>query len=1066
MARTLAFPSERLQHLFPLAVRSRGEDYWAQDRVVVTSGDENMVQATVRGTRPYAVVVERLGRDLTIHCACEAFASAGHCKHVWAVLLAADDMGLLMSAAETGEPTSPRRPQGPPPWERRLQALASAKVDAATAHAVPLASEILYVVERETTTEQGVLAVVAAERRPKKKSGWSKLQPMSHDVLDLSAATRPTDREVIGWLLSSRAPTQMWQYAYGAYPHRLWLQTPLARHLVPLLCATGRLYLRLRNSDPDEALRGPLHWEAGPAWDLSVGVSAAGDRDSYVIEGALVREGERRGLASAHLIASGIAFFDSEAAAVETGSGVTWLKDLRDAGQIEVPKSKATRLQELLAEAPQPPRLELPPELRLEEVAPPPRPRLNVEGRRMWWGRQSDLHVLELSFDYDGVLVRSDDPRPRVPDIERARVLRRDGDAEQAASARLRALGAQADPTASHDRPGLAMNPSRLRAAVRTLLLEGWHVNVEGGRYRIASGVRIGVTSGIDWFDVRGDVTLDDGSSLPIAAVLTALRKGEREFEIAPDDTVVLPDEWSRRFGLMARVGERAEDGLRFTKSQIGLIDALLAAQPETAVDAAFARARQRLRRFDRIEPVQEPRGFKGELRPYQREGLGWLRFLQEFGFGGCLADDMGLGKTVQVLALLLARRSKAKHPSLVVAPRSLVFNWIDEARRFAPALRVVDQSGPDRERDPAAWHDADVVLVTYGILRRDAVRFNGVPFDYVILDEAQAIKNAQSETAKAARLLTAEHRLALSGTPVQNHLGELWSLFEFLNPGLLGRAGGFEAAIADDDPEHTLLQALLRPFLLRRTKEQVVKDLPRKTEQTLYCDLEGEQQKLYRSLRDEYRRSLLAEVDRHGLARSKMHVLEALLRLRQAACHPALIAGTHPRAESAKLEALVPLLLEVIEEGHKALVFSQFTSFLKLLVPVLEKRGVAFEYLDGQTRDRAARVRRFQEDPACSAFLISLKAGGLGLNLTAAEYVFILDPWWNPAAEAQAVDRAHRIGQTRPVMAYRIIARDTVEEKVVELQRSKRELADAILTEDMSLVRSLKREDLEALLS
>ena len=299
----------------------------------------------------------------------------------------------------------------------------------------------------------------------------------------------------------------------------------------------------------------------------------------------------------------------------------------------------------------------------------------------------------------------------------------------------------------------------------------------------------------------------------------------------------------------------------------------------------------------------------------------------------------------------------------------------------------------------------------------------------------------------------------------MQNHLGELWSLFEFLNPGLLGRAAAFQGLIDDDDPQHALLAALLRPFILRRTKEQVAKELPPKTEQTLFCDLEGEQLKLYRGLRDHYRASVLAEVDRQGLARSKMHVLEALLRLRQAACHTALVAPDK-RSSSAKLDALLPLLTEVIEEGHKALVFSQFTSFLQQLVPLLEKRGIVFEYLDGRTKDRAARVRRFQEDPACPVFLVSLKAGGLGLNLTAAEYVFILDPWWNPAAEAQAVDRAHRIGQTRPVFAYRIIARDTVEEKVLELQQSKRRLADAILTEDNSVIRGLKREDLEALLS
>jgi superfamily II DNA or RNA helicase len=1067
MPRTLSFPSERLEPLFPFGVRARGEHYWLEDRVTVTFGDEQMVQATVRGTRSYSVVVERAGRDLTMQCACEYFASAGCCKHLWAVLLACDELGHLMSAAETGEPALSPRPPGPPAWERRLQELAAApRVAATAAGAIAPTSEIVYVVERETTAEQGVLAVLAGERRPKKKSGWSKLQPLSHDVLVATADARPIDREVLGWLLSSRTPAQTWQYSYAAHPHRLWLQAPLARHVVPLLAATGRLFLRLRNGDPDDALVGPLAWDDGPAWELAVGVRAATDADSYVIEGELARGDERRDLTSAQLIASGLAFFTADVARLEVGGGFAWLRDMKHAGRIEVPKSQASRLQELLAEAPRPPRLTLPPELRLEEVAVTPRPRLNVQARRKWWGRESELHVLDVSFDYDGLIVRDDDLRTRLPDVEHGRVLLRHLDVERQAAARLRVLGAQADPTAPRDRPGHAITPSRLRPALRSLLLEGWQVKVEGIRYRIASGVRLGVTSGIDWFDVRGDVTLDDGSSLPIGPVLAALRKGEREVVLGPDDTIVIPDDWNRRFGLMARVGEKADDGLRFTKGQVGLIDALLAAQPETSVDATFERARARLRRFDQIEPTREPRGFKGELRPYQREGLGWLRFLQEFGFGGCLADDMGLGKTVQVLALLLSRRGKSERPSLVVAPRSLVFNWIDEAQRFTPGLRVLDQSGPERVRDPAQWKGADVVLVTYGILRRDAALFDGVPFDYVVLDEAQAIKNAQSETAKAARLLKADHRLALSGTPVQNHLGELWSIFEFLNPGLLGRASSFQSALEGDDPDHALLQALLRPFVLRRTKEQVVKDLPKKTEQTLYCDLEGEQLALYQTLRDQYRRSVLAEVDRRGLARSKMHVLEALLRLRQAACHPALVAPENVRAESAKLEALLPLLTEVIEEGHKALVFSQFTSFLKLLVPLLEKRGIVFEYLDGKTKDRAACVRRFQEDPACSAFLISLKAGGLGLNLTAAEYVFILDPWWNPAAEAQAVDRAHRIGQTRPVMAYRIIARGTVEEKVVELQRSKRQIADAILTEDMSLVRGLKREDLEGLLS
>ena len=344
------------------------------------------------------------------------------------------------------------------------------------------------------------------------------------------------------------------------------------------------------------------------------------------------------------------------------------------------------------------------------------------------------------------------------------------------------------------------------------------------------------------------------------------------------------------------------------------------------------------------------------------------------------------------------------------------------------------------------------------------------IEFDYVILDEAQAVKNAGTASAKAVRLLRSSHRLALSGTPVENHLGELWSLFEFLNPGMLGAASVFRRATGSgreiDEETRKLLSQALRPFILRRTKDQVARELPAKTEQTIYCELEPAQRKLYDELRQHYRDSLRQRIETQGLGKSKIMVLEALLRLRQAACHPGLIDINRSGEPSAKLEALLAQLREVLDSGHKALVFSQFTSLLRIVRDRLDSEGIVYEYLDGKTRKRQACVERFQSDPDCKLFLISLKAGGLGLNLTAAEYVFLLDPWWNPAVEAQAVDRAHRIGQTKPVFAYRLIARDTVEEKVLELQKTKRDLAAAIIGEDNALIRNLKREDLELLLS
>ncbi len=430
----------------------------------------------------------------------------------------------------------------------------------------------------------------------------------------------------------------------------------------------------------------------------------------------------------------------------------------------------------------------------------------------------------------------------------------------------------------------------------------------------------------------------------------------------------------------------------------------------------------------------------------------------------------MGLGKTVQVLALLASRRGVATRPSLVVVPTSLVFNWKQEAARFTPALRVLDHTDVGRGRPGKHFREHDVILTTYGTLRRDIMGLASTEFDYVILDEGQAVKNAGTSTAKAVRLLRGAHRLALSGTPVENHLGELWSLFEFLNPGMLGaapalRLGGVEGR-APSVEMRALLARALRPFILRRIKEQVVRELPPKHEDTLYCELERPQREAYDELRDHYRRTLLGRVEREGFNRTMFLVLEALLRLRHAACHLGLIDRSRRNEPSAKLDVLLPRLTEVIEEGHKALVFSQFTTLLGIVRDRLDRSGVAYEYLDGRTRDRAARVRRFEEDPDCRLFLVSLKAGGLGLNLAAADYVFLLDPWWNPAAEAQAIDRAHRIGQTRPVFAYRLISHDTVEEKVLALQQTKRELANAIITADNGLVRALSREDLEVLLS
>ena len=653
--------------------------------------------------------------------------------------------------------------------------------------------------------------------------------------------------------------------------------------------------------------------------------------------------------------------------------------------------------------------------------------------------------------------------------------VRRDRRAEHEALAMLPRHGATPAKRGDDDEAVLhhvEIPRNRLDASVPQLAAVGWAVEVAGRRYRPAGSVAWNVTSGIDWFELSGTVDFG-GVSADMPELLEALARGERSVVLSDGSVGILPDDFATQFEPMAALAQKHDGRLRYGRIQVALLDALLAGQPSARIDEAFERIRDELAAGQRPDAEDEPAGFAGTLRHYQREGLGWLSFLERLGLGGCLADDMGLGKTIQVLALLVRRQAIfaesgiAHRPSLVVVPKSLIFNWVEEAKKFAPGLRVLNFTGNARTDTAESLVDHDLVLTTYGTLRRDIIQHRDTEFDYVILDEAQSIKNAASQAAKACRLLRARHRLAVTGTPVENHIGELWSIFEFLNPGQLGSASRLKKFLAGGRGNAAEVVArAVRPYLLRRTKAQVLADLPEKTEQTLFCELGEEQRKAYDELREHYRQELSGRIGRLGIGRARIAVLEALLRLRQAACHPGLIDRERIDEPGAKLETLLEQLGEVLDEGHKVLIFSQFTSFLAILRRQLDERGTTYEYLDGKTTDRQARVQRFQEDADCRLFLISLKAGGQGLNLTAADYIYILDPWWNPAVEAQAVDRAHRIGQTRRVFAYRLIARDTVEEKILALQDRKRELAESIVQADESMIASLTAEDVELLLS
>ena len=1067
--------------------QKRGRTYFAHGAVrLLDTGDRN-VSARVQGSQVYRVNLTVADGFIDYSCTCPFFTGdLNACKHIWATAMAAELRGCLKKILETehqrGARSSGDQPSGAPArrtrsaqaqapnWKQQLQTLRHVLTPAASPFNDPPAPErqLFYLIDADYTLSRQKLTLEVARRERKNNGEWGKLKSQRLYSRELDALTDPADRRITALLFGAR---QDLGYSYTSYydsapslfavPENLW---ELA---LPLICQTGRCLLR----SPKLNDQTPLGWDAGPPWELCLMVEPESDGTRYRLAGSLRRDEQVLELSEpVLLLAGGLVFHDGRIARLNDYGAFAWVSILRAPSALSFTVEDSEVFLDELVSIPNRPRLELPAELQFETVAGIPQPRLSLKaGKHNNWG--SERLSAELSFDYGGSVVPHQHRGGGFYQKAQRRLVTRDLGAEEKARARLKQLGIRKG--WESDRGDLQLAPEQLARVVRALSAEGWHIEAQGSLYRTAAGITMQVNSGVDWFGIDGAAAFGD-TQVGLPRLLRAIKQGEQMVRLDDGSLGIIPEEWMTKYGMLAGLGTFEGDGMHFKRSQAGLLDALLASEPAVSFDAAFERVRRELGDFSGVAAVAPAGEFHGELRHYQLEGLGWLHFLQRFGFGGCLADDMGLGKTIQVLALLEARRELRRNdpensppPALVVVPRSLIFHWKQESARFTPKLSILDHTGVARLKPGEHFDNYDVVLTTYGTLRSDAVQFKNIRFDYCILDEAQAVKNASTLAAKAVRLLKADHRLAMSGTPVENHLGELWSLFEFLNPGMLGTAAVFgRAGKNPDESTRQVLSKALRPFILRRTKAQVAPELPEKTEQTIYCDLEGNDRKLYDELRDYYRTQLLKNGAGENSGQYKIQVLEALLRLRQAACHPGLIDKKKVSEPSAKVDTLLAQLDQVLEENHKALVFSQFTSLLAIVRSRLDQEKIRYVYLDGRTRDRQAKVEEFQNDPDAKLFLISLKAGGLGLNLHAAEYVYLLDPWWNPAVEAQAIDRAHRIGQTRKVFAYRLIARDTVEEKVLELQKSKRDLADAIITADNSVMRNLTRDDLELLLS
>lgn len=570
-----------------------------------------------------------------------------------------------------------------------------------------------------------------------------------------------------------------------------------------------------------------------------------------------------------------------------------------------------------------------------------------------------------------------------------------------------------------------------------------------------------------DWFDIKAMVHIA-GFKIPFVKFRKHILQGKRDYVLPNGSTAILPEEWFADYRHLLEVAEhREDDTLAIRKYQALVLD-----MPLNSTNGF----KQKLHHLLDIQELKEfpiPDGLKAELRSYQRQGYNWLGFLQEYNFGGILADDMGLGKTLQTLSLLQRdKENGATQPSLVVMPTSLIHNWLAEARKFTPSLRVMAHTGTQRTTDIHEFSKHDVIFTTYGMVRSDLEMLVRYEFHYLILDESQMIKNPGSKTAKAVKELNARHRLSLTGTPVENTLMDLWSQMTFLNPGLLGSESFFRDFYIHpiekfrDSSRSEKLRKLIHPFILRRTKSQVATELPEKVEQVHYCEMSEGQKNLYEETKNAYRNYLLG-MEEGEFQKKKLNILAGLQKLRQIAIHPLLVEEGQSLEiqESGKFQEYERLLEEVISKGAKVLVFSQFVRLLKILRDDLAAKGTDTCYLDGSTTDRQGEVHRFQTDPTVQVFLISLKAGGVGLNLTAAEYVFILDPWWNPAVERQAVDRSHRIGQLNTVFSYKFITKDSIEEKIIRLQQRKFQLSEEVITVEKELFKRLEMTDLVELL-
>ena len=1094
---SLRLDPETLDRAFAPVYLARAERYLREGRVLTAdfSAGQGIVVGRVRGSgnRVYQSIIHiEIQADGRPRVAGQCSCPVGYnCKHVAAVLLSL----IAESGREATQTVAKPLPPEVRTWLGRVERLASSR-----------ASEdphlILYRLRSDARHGFRRLYLKGVKVRRLQAGGFGKEQAFKVDGGSRAPFVTHEDQRIMALIKGG---------THGGFDDEVWLGEETGRDVLQAVALSGRGYWEstasqaLHDAGP---LQGRLRWRLGD--DARLRVSLEADRPGLLL-----------------LPVAPPWYLDPETGAcgpLETGLGD------REAGLLAMAPSIAPEAAEALEEAAKArftglnlPLPACPERRRVGGEAPLPCLRLLSNDRAAagpqgyhYWAASLHLgwaHNAVLSFDYRGARV---DPQSQAPLATRAEggvlvEIERDRKAEDEALRTLLELGLK-QAWNTENRPGLWLEfpdeshwPPFMQRGVPRLESAGWRLEIaDDFQFKVARvgdwDLEVSGGEGGRWLELDLGVEVD-GERLDLLPVLVdmlrryradltpqalAAREADDVVDLRLDDGRLILLPVRRLRPILATLvelfdTERVLGGgrLRLHPLQATQLAELAEKDPDLrwrGGEAARAWGR-RLRELGRLPQVAAPQGLDAALRPYQLEGLAWLQFLRDCGLGGILADDMGLGKTVQTLAHLLVEKEqgRADRPSLVVAPTSLMFNWRREAERFARSLRVLTLHGAERRGRFESIAEHDLVLTTYPLLPRDLDALRGQGFHLLVLDEAQAIKNPRSKAAEAARCLDARHRICLTGTPLENHLGELWSLMDFLMPSVLGDERRFRRLFRNpiermgDAHRQEQLRRRVAPVLLRRTKEAVAAELPAKTEILREVTLAPDQRDLYETLRLALHEKVLAEVARKGLAQSGIIILDALLKLRQVCCDPRLVALESARKVkgSAKLELLMTLIPELLQEGRRILLFSQFTSMLDLIQGELMRTGLRerddFVKLTGRTRNRALPVDRFQAGEV-PLFLISLKAGGSGLNLTAADTVIHYDPWWNPAAERQATDRAHRIGQDKPVFVYKLLTEGTVEQRVAELQARKQALADAMLDGGGAAAGSLSADDLDLL--